>query len=117
MSLKECGACNKCCSGVLVGSAYGNPFNPSKPCIFLVENKCCIYATRPETCRTYQCAWSQNLFNGLRRPDQSNILVSVENKDGKQLLRCTKLGDTDKAEVAYLNKWALTNKTICIWVN
>ena len=88
-SFKECGECHVCCAGVLRGNAHGNKFGGDNgACRFLVNKECVIYKDRPEACKNYQCAWTQNLFDDeTMRPDISGILVSVEiDKDNKQFL-------------------------------
>lgn len=88
-SFKECGECHACCAGVLVGSAYGNKFGAKYgSCSFLVDKECSIYKDRPETCKSFQCAWTQHLFSEEdMRPDKSGLMVSVEtDKDNKQYL-------------------------------
>lgn len=85
---RPCGECSECCKGQLLGHSYGNPFGKGKKCIFLVKENCSIYESRPETCRKYQCAWSQGILDIDMRPDIVGLMVSVENdKTGKQFLR------------------------------
>lgn len=84
---KECRECHACCDGFLIGNAYGNYFGKGKKCLFLVDNNCTIYENRPYTCKKFQCAWTQNLFEEEdMRPDKSGLLVSVEEENGKQYL-------------------------------
>jgi Fe-S-cluster containining protein len=81
---RPCGPCTACCSGQLVGQAFGNFFGHGKPCVFLHENKCGIYNDRPPVCRKYQCAWSQGLLPEDLRPDKCGLMVSVvTQKDGQ----------------------------------
>lgn len=80
MNFRECGECNKCCSGMLIGNSHGNPFGGNRACVFLIDSKCTIYGTRPQSCKDYQCAWSQGLLKEESRPDKCNVLVSVEGK-------------------------------------
>lgn len=89
---RPCGDCTACCSGQLVSNSYGNQFGRGHRCIFLVEEKCTVYETRPQVCRNYQCAWSQNLLDHDMRPDQSGIMVSVEtDKNKKQYFKAMDL--------------------------
>jgi hypothetical protein len=113
IKLKPCGDCVACCTGAMIGSAYGNNFHSNKPCVFLVEFKCAIYETRPETCRKFQCAWSQGLFPDWMKPTESNVLVSVEDKDGGQFLRVKLLTDNPLHEKtkAFLDEWTKENNT------
>jgi Fe-S-cluster containining protein len=88
MELKPCGDCTACCSGQLMSVSYGNFFGKGKKCVFLVKEKCTIYDTRPDVCRTYQCAWTQGILYDEMRPDQCGLMVSVEyDKEGKQYLK------------------------------
>lgn len=89
IELRPCGDCVACCEGHLIGNSYGNKFGNGKQCIFLVKQDCTIYTDRPETCRKYQCAWTQGLLPENLRPDQSGIMVSVEvdKEANKQFLK------------------------------
>lgn len=78
LSFRECGDCTACCEGNLIGNAFGNTFGNKKPCIFLVKKICSIYETRPNTCRKYQCAWTQKILPEWMKPSNCNVLVSVE---------------------------------------
>lgn len=77
-TFRPCDGCNACCEGHLIGEAFGYNFYPSKPCFFLKEKRCSIHLTRPHTCKKYQCAWSQNMFDENMRPDKCGLLVSIE---------------------------------------
>lgn len=89
---RDCGDCTACCTW-LVGDAYGHPFGCGQSCKFLESNGCGVYKVRPETCRDYQCAWSQNILPEEMRPDKCGILVSVENKEEIQYLKVIQIGD------------------------
>ena len=109
--MKSCGSCFSCCTGTLIGNAYGNEHYPTKPCVFLVNNKCSIYETRPAYCQKYQCAWSQDILSDLMQPDKCGVIISVEidKSTNKQFLRCSGiLTDTIKT---YLNEWCENNNT------
>jgi Fe-S-cluster containining protein len=95
MNFRECGPCTECCSGKLIGNSYGNEFGGGRKCIFLVEQKCTIYCTRPDSCQKYQCAWSQKLLSEKFRPDQCRVLVSVEMFDGRQGLKVVGKPDSE----------------------
>lgn len=108
---RDCTGCSACCEGNLIGNAHGNPFGP-RPCVFLDGQQCGIYDTRPGVCAKYQCAWTQNLFDDIiKRPSDSNMLISVEQKDNEQYLKCVKMGDVDEDAMEYLNGWAQKHNT------
>jgi Fe-S-cluster containining protein len=86
IKFRECGECKACCTW-LIGEAYGHSFGCGKSCKFLESYGCGIHSERPEMCRKYQCAWSQYLLPEEMRPDKCNVLVSVEQKEGKQYLK------------------------------
>lgn len=76
--MRECGECTKCCEW-LKGEAYGHSFDIGKPCNFMGNGCCTIYDIRPERpCRTYFCAWAQELFPEWMRPDKCGAIISVE---------------------------------------
>jgi Fe-S-cluster containining protein len=91
IKLRDCGECQKCCEGHLLGKAYGNHFGNGRKCIFLVKQDCTIYKDRPETCMKYQCAWSQSLLPESERPDKHGLMVSVEWDGTKQYFKVMEL--------------------------
>ncbi len=98
MNFRPCGDCNACCEGALIGNAHGNRFGNHKPCVFLVSKTCAIHETRPQSCRNYQCAWSQHLFPEWMQPNKCGVLISVEtSKEGHQYLKVIEL----KHEIPY----------------
>jgi len=90
-----CNECHECCNGNLIGNAHGNNFGQGKKCLFLVDKLCTIYENRPDTCKKFQCAWSQKLFDDENmRPDKSGLLISVEyDSDNKQFLKVIQTKD------------------------
>lgn len=84
MQFRPCGECTACCDGNLKSNSYGNVFDKRNNCVFLVNKTCSIYEDRPNTCRNYQCAWSQFLIYEDLRPDKCGVLVSVERKTNSQ---------------------------------
>lgn len=108
---RQCGDCSECCTGKLDGNAYGNSFNIEKPCVFLVEKKCCIYKTRPDTCARYQCAWSQGILPESMRPDICGYIVSVEIKNNKQFLKIVSHNKLDKSTSQFFDAWCKENNT------
>lgn len=99
MPFKPCGECTECCDGNLIGKSYGNDFYKNKPCIFLVNKKCSIYKNRPQVCRSFQCAWTQNLLDDDMRPDKCGIIVSIEADEfGKQYFKVIETNDKSSFE-------------------
>lgn len=78
-TLKPCGECTACCEGFAESNIFGNVMRNGKKCVFLVDEKCCIYKDRPEVCIKFQCAWSQGIISDDLRPDKSGILAYVKN--------------------------------------
>jgi Fe-S-cluster containining protein len=91
MEFKPCGECTACCDGKLQGTARGIPFGDGRACAFMCDKKCTIYAARPDTCKKYQCAWTQGLLGEDMRPDKCGLMVSVEVINGEQLLKAIEL--------------------------
>ena len=112
----DCGECSECCSGALEGNAHGNEFYPGRACVFLCKGKCATYINRPETCRTFQCGWSQELFE-IERPDISRIIVSIEIASNKQFLKCVAIGQYSEFDRDYLEHWAVSHNTYCVWIH
>jgi Fe-S-cluster containining protein len=88
---KPCGECSACCDGHLKGKAHGNFFGGGKPCVFLLENLCSIYESRPQFCHKYQCAWTQHILDEDMRPDKCGLMVSVETDNGEQFLKAIEI--------------------------
>lgn len=84
MQFRPCGECTACCDGNLKSNSHGNTFANRNACVFLVKKVCSIYEDRPNTCRNYQCAWSQTLFDEDLRPDKCGVLISVETNSNTQ---------------------------------
>jgi hypothetical protein len=105
---------------MLIGNSHGNQYGPvgehKRPCIFLVKEKCCIYETRPETCRKYQCAWSQGLFPEWMKPNISGCLISVEEKDGMQYLKTITRGSINQQAKSCIERFCNDNKCECVFL-
>lgn len=108
--MRECGECQACCSGLLIGSARGSFFGNLIPCKFL-ENECTIYSDRPETCRRYYCAWAQELLPEWTRPDKTGVIVSVETRKGFQYLNVISKADIKPDLLSEINKFTTENNT------
>ena len=116
MEFRPCGDCHECCTGKLVGNQYGNLMYPGRPCAFLLKDGCGIHGSRPKECRSYQCAWSQNLFPEWMRPDKTDALISVEVKDGKQYLKVIHKSDLNAATVDEINDFCERNECEVMYV-
>ena len=76
---RRCGPCQACCT------AYGvketrKPYDTR--CQFQCPSGCSIYEYRPDTCRTFACAWRVGLGDDTDRPDLSGFMVTLEMPDG-----------------------------------
>jgi hypothetical protein len=82
--MRVCGECTECCTGTLTGEVQGHMFDVTTPCFFLKENKCSIYANRPDDpCKNYSCMWINNLeIPDFMRPDLSNVVLTQLNING-----------------------------------
>ncbi len=109
--MNSCKSCNLCCAGHLLGDAFSYPFGRGKPCIFL-KQVCTIYVTRPETCKKYQCAYSQGLFDDKFYPPECNFFISVEvDQENKQFLKVIPTGNIQEKDLEYIQKWCEENQT------
>jgi Fe-S-cluster containining protein len=55
-------------------------------CVHLTDKGCGIYATRPESCRTYFCLWADPKSSEMRipewgRPDRINVVLNAIGHD------------------------------------
>jgi uncharacterized cysteine cluster protein YcgN (CxxCxxCC family) len=80
---KTCDECTECCTGTLAGEAYGHKFDETTACFFLENNKCSIYATRPDNpCKNYSCMWlNDDGMPDFMRPDKSNVVLTQKSFD------------------------------------
>ena len=99
---RECGECTACCTW-LIGDSFGWKFGQGQSCKFLECNGCGVHKGRPESCRNYQCAWSQHLLPEEMRPDKCNVLVSVERNENGQYLKV--FGINNKRISDDMRKW------------
>jgi Fe-S-cluster containining protein len=117
INFRPCGDCAACCEGHLIGNAHGNQFGKGRKCIFLVKQECQIYHERPETCRKYQCMWSQGIFPEWMKPNKTGMMISAEWKDGKQYLRCIEISPKiDYNVYAEIEKFCTENQTYYVKV-
>ena len=119
LTFRSCGKCTACCDGHLIGNSYGNAFGNKKPCIFLVKKICAIYETRPQTCRNYQCAWTQGILPEWMKPSECGILVSVEiDKDRNKYLKIIEMKPVIDYEVyKEIDIFCKENSTYYVKVN
>ena len=77
------------------------------------QGGCSIHETRPEACKRYQCAWSQDLFPDWMKPTESGVLVSIEVDDHKQqFLKVVLLREQISDDVPlFLNDWTTKRGT------
>lgn len=103
-NFQPCGECTACCTW-LHGVAHGVPFGGGKSCVFLNKN-CTVYSVRPQFCRHFFCAFSQNLFpQEWMRPDKCGALVMVQDWSKGQYLKIVETGRkmTDEALLEITN--------------
>ena len=75
---RECGSCNACCIALTIDEPelqkpQGYRCKNAQP-----DNRCGIYPTRPQTCRSFNCGW--RLLKWVReplRPDRSGVLIRL----------------------------------------
>jgi hypothetical protein len=105
--MRTCGECTKCCE-IPYGNVYGHEFGNGIACKFANECGCSIYRVRPEFCRSYYCAWAQELLPEEMRPDKCNVLVSVEIKNDKQFLRVVSTNENsiNSDIILFLKNWS-----------
>lgn len=74
---RTCDGCTECCQGTLTGEVYNHSFLPGKPCFFVGEKGCTIYADRPvDPCKTFKCDWlAYDYLPMWLRPDLSKVII------------------------------------------
>ena len=76
-TLRKCGDCKECCTVIGV-TEIEKP--KDTPCPNLCRKGCSIYESRPESCRTFQCSWTQGLGSHKHRPDRAGVVVWIEDE-------------------------------------
>lgn len=79
ITARRCGPCRECCSAYAVKELRKIY---STPCQFQCPSGCAIYEYRPDTCRTFACAWRIGLGAEGDRPDALGAMVTLEMPDG-----------------------------------
>jgi hypothetical protein len=110
---RTCDSCTKCCQGHLSGVAYGHSFQPGKPCFFVAEKGCSIYADRPDSpCKSFKCEWLANDSLPMwMRPDLSKVIVLNRKYDDGEWVEVSEAGQKlDAAVLSWMVIWAANNK-------
>jgi len=112
-SKRTCDSCTKCCQGTLTGKAYGHDFAPGKPCFFVGEKGCTIYADRPENpCVSFKCEWlAADYLPMWMRPDLSKVIAVRRQFDDGEWLELYESGQKmDSGVLSWILIWAANNK-------
>jgi|688.fasta_scaffold186293_4 hypothetical protein len=110
---RSCDGCTKCCQGHLHGTAHGHSFQSGKPCFFVGDKGCSIYADRPQNpCVDFKCEWlAQDYLPMWFRPDLSKVIVvKRQHDDGEWLEVCEAGQKMDSSVLSWLLIWAANNK-------
>lgn len=80
---RECGSCTLCYK--TMGIADLEPPKPAHQwCTHCAIGKGCkIYASRPESCQSFECLWLQGMVPEELRPDRSHIVFDTTTDGGK----------------------------------
>lgn len=74
---RDCGACTECCHTASIEAPTLNKPN-GIPCPNLCVTGCRTYATRPDPCSDWFCAWRlSDTLDDSWRPDRCGILVEM----------------------------------------
>jgi Fe-S-cluster containining protein len=75
---RTCGSCNVCCIALTIDDPQLQKLQGHRCRNARTDNSCAIYATRPETCRTFYCGWRRlKWIRETLRPDHSGVLVRL----------------------------------------
>lgn len=69
--MRECGECTACCYNCKVDELN----KPARTMCGNCTNGCSIYATRPHSCKTFECAWLQGEMFDDQRPDKCGVMI------------------------------------------
>jgi len=79
---RDCGACTMCCTVPAIDKPELQKVSMSTCRHCDAGHGCTIYATRPEICRTYYCAWRRlDIFSDEWRPDLSGVYAELDGED------------------------------------
>ncbi|MEK7435432.1 MAG: hypothetical protein AAB150_00950 [Pseudomonadota bacterium] len=78
-----CDGCTACCKVLKIEELNKPAHTWCAHC--RIGSGCGIYATRPESCRVYECVWLQSQRGGRplpaeMRPDKSRVVMGVTNQ-------------------------------------
>jgi hypothetical protein len=81
---------------------------PGKPCFFVSNKGCTIYADRPDNCKGFKCEWlAKDYLPMWMRPDLSKVIVVQ--KDG--FVEVSECGQKmDSAVLSWLMIWAANSR-------
>ena len=75
---RSCGECNVCCVALAIDDPALQKLEGHRCRNAQRDNSCAIYATRPQTCRTFYCGWRRlKWIRDTLRPDKSGVLVRL----------------------------------------
>ena len=75
---RACGTCNVCCVALTIDDPELQKVQGYRCKHAQRDNSCAIYASRPNTCRTFHCGWRRLKFvREPLRPDRSGVLVQL----------------------------------------
>lgn len=86
---------------------------PGRPCFFLSEGRCTDYEGRPNTCKSYNCAWKKEheVFPEWMRPDLTGVIITKvimpTRKDMVHYEVAEARGKLDVKTLNWLVQWAL----------
>jgi len=116
-SSRKCGPCTACCTALGVEELN----KPRGVICKHICNGCAIYATRPESCRTYYCAWRVGFGLPEDRPDKIGVVCTyVTSKSvGRRVLEILELweGAADEPRPSALIKQAAATQIVFIQGN
>ena len=84
---RHCGGCTACCRPFAIAAIEKPPNTWCRHCT--VGTGCKIYATRPNACRGFACAWLYGAGTETDRPDLAEVLWDThELVPGCYIIRC-----------------------------
>jgi hypothetical protein len=75
---RDCGPCNVCCVALTIDDPELQKLQGYRCRHTTPDHGCAVYATRPQTCRTFHCGWRRlKWVRQTLRPDISGVLVRL----------------------------------------
>lgn len=75
-AINKCGECTECCTVLSVKELDKPAYKKCSKCF----NECTIYASRPQSCKRFNCTWLLSGWKKEYRPDRLKMVFCTTSK-------------------------------------